>query len=64
MWVMILKRMDRARQARPAAALSMPFMWVMILKLSFSISTSLPLEHTFNALYVGDDFETRQVRRF
>jgi len=39
-------------------SLSMPFMWVMILKLHPSLNLDESSFGTFNALYVGDDFET------
>jgi len=38
--------------------LSMPFMWVMILKLPTVVDDESEGESAFNALYVGDDFET------
>jgi len=36
----------------------MPFMWVMILKLEVFCTRQDIARMAFNALYVGDDFET------
>jgi len=58
MWVMILKRKNKMAYNRNQISLSMPFMWVMILKLrNTNLLTHNKLD-PFNALYVGDDFET------
>jgi len=59
MWVMILKLFSFYADRFDAVYLSMPFMWVMILKQSILAYVQwFQLILTFNALYVGDDFET------
>jgi len=40
----------------------MPFMWVMILKLQHSHRENVQWYISFNALYVGDDFETNNKK--
>jgi len=57
MWVMILKLSALPTQPHKSLPLSMPFMWVMILKPGMTPEEA-QIALSFNALYVGDDFET------
>ena len=58
MWVMILKLGASITTTATWRCLSMPFMWVMILKLVRVMWFWMRRGGPFNALYVGDDFET------